>query len=128
MKQLLIAVGLLLTASNVSAEPQFLTDFRANGEAPYNINFQMDGESQAMRESLKAQDRQLMSGISAAAALASVPEKEGRYFGAGVGKYRQAESVALVGGMTTEAKSYKLGFAYDDSHHVTAMAGMSFKF
>jgi len=126
MKFKLLTLSMLLIASTASANPY--QDFMENGEGAYGINFQMNGESQAMRQSLEAQDRQLMGGISAAAALASVPEKEGRYFGAGVGKYRQAESIALVGGMTTEAKSFKAGLAYDDSHHVTAMAGMSFSF
>jgi hypothetical protein len=128
MKLKLLTLSMLLMASTASAEPQWLTDFRNNGEAPYNIDFAMQPELNAQSNVVETYNKQLMSGISGAVALASVPEQDGRYIGMGLGKYRNGEALSLVSGFSKDKWAMKAGLSYDDSNHMSVMAGASMKF
>lgn len=72
--------------------------------------------------------RDLMSGVSAATAMAGVPDNGDKYIGAALGMYGDGQAIAVAGGMNKSQYGVRVGLTYDDSYNVGAVIGASYKF
>ena len=90
----------------------------------YHIN-KLQGETD---EALRANTHEAESGISAASALASIPQRDGNAVGVAIAKYGSGRALAVGYTGSNEKFSYRAGVSMGNSDDAAIGAGLSYGF